>query len=53
VNSVDLSDHGRGIHVTDDRTPVDVTAFGSSYVQETKGLGTASISIDFAIGDRL
>lgn len=47
VNSVDLSDHGRGIHVSDNRTPVDVTGFGSSYVQETKGLGEASISIDF------
>ena len=47
VNGVDLSDHGRSITVSDERAAVDVTAFGAGYVQETKGLGTATISIGF------
>lgn len=47
VNGVDLSSSANGVHVVDDRAPVDVTTFGSSYTQETKGLGTASITIDF------
>lgn len=47
VNGVDLSNTVRGVHVTDNRNPVDVTAMGSSYMQETKGLGEASITIDF------
>src|SRR4051812_8987525 len=47
VNGVDLSSVARGIHTVDSRNPVDVTAFGSSYTQETKGLGEASITIDF------
>lgn len=47
VNGVDLSSVARGIHTVDSRSPVDVTAFGSSYTQETKGLGEASITIDF------
>jgi hypothetical protein len=47
INSVDLSAQARGIHTVDSRAPVDVTAFGSSYTQETKGLGEASIAIDF------
>jgi hypothetical protein len=47
VNGVDLSSSARGVHVTDSRNPVDVTTFGSSYTQETKGLGEASITIDF------
>lgn len=47
VNGVDLSDHGRSITVNDERAAVDVTAFGAGYVQETKGLGTASISCEF------
>lgn len=47
VNSVDLSDHVRSVSVSDERAAVDVTAMGAGYVQETKGLGTASISIGF------
>src|SRR5204863_6013458 len=47
VNGVDLSDHCRGIHTTDDKTAVDVTAMGAGYTQETKGLGEASITLDF------
>jgi len=47
VNGVDLSSDARGVHITDSRNPVDVTTFGSSYVQETKGLGEASITVDF------
>lgn len=47
VNGVDLSTDCRGIHTTDSRAPIDVTAFGSSYTQETKGLGEASITLDF------
>jgi len=47
VNSVDLSNHARSVTVSDERAAVDVTAFGAGYVQETKGLGTASISVEF------
>jgi hypothetical protein len=47
VNGVDLSSSCRGIHTVDDRAPIDVTTFGSGYTQETKGLGTASITLDF------
>jgi hypothetical protein len=47
VNGVDLSADCSGIHTVDTRNPVDVTAFGSSYTQETKGLGQASITLDF------
>lgn len=47
INSVDLSSAVRGVHVEDSRNPVDVSAMGAGYIQETKGLGTASITIDF------
>lgn len=47
VNGVDLSSSARGIHVNDSRDAKDVTTFGSSYTQETKGLGSAAITIDF------
>jgi len=47
VNAVDLSDHASKVTCKDDRASVDVTAMGSSYIQETKGLGTAEIDIDF------
>jgi hypothetical protein len=47
VNGVDLSASCRGIHTVDSRAPVDVTAFGAGYTQETKGLGEASITLDF------
>jgi hypothetical protein len=47
VNGVDLSASARSITVVDSRDPKDVTTFGSSYTQETKGLGSASITIEF------
>lgn len=47
INSVDLSNHVRSITVNDERAAVDVTAMGAGYTQETKGLGTASITIGF------
>jgi hypothetical protein len=47
VNGIDLSARTRGVHVTDDRAAVDVTAMGAGYVAEAKGLGTAAITIDF------
>lgn len=47
VNGVDLSASAKGVHVEDSKNPVDVTTFGSGYIQETKGLGTATITIDF------
>lgn len=47
VNGVDLSAWGRGVHAEDSKAPVDVTTFGAGYTQETKGLGTATISVDF------
>lgn len=47
VNAVDLSDHCRGIHTVDNKAAIDVTAMGAGYTQETKGLGTASITLDF------
>jgi hypothetical protein len=47
VNGVDLSSICRGIHTVDSKKPIDVTAFGAGYTQETKGLGEASISLDF------
>lgn len=47
VAGVDLSSVSKGIHVTDNRNPVDVTAFGVGYIQEAKGLGEASITVDF------
>lgn len=54
VNSVDLTDHCYSVTVTDERNAVDVTVFGVTYVQETKGLGTAAIGLemfqDFASG---
>ncbi len=47
VNSVDLSDHCTKVTTTDDRAEVDVSAFGSGYVQVTKGLGTGEIELEF------
>ncbi len=47
VNGVDLSARGRGCHSEDSRAPVDVTAFGAGYIQEAKGLGTGTITVDF------
>lgn len=47
VNATDLSDHASKVTCKDDRATVDVTAMGASYVQMTKGLGTAEIDVDF------
>lgn len=47
VNGQDLSSAVRGVTVEDSRNPVDVTGMGSGYIQETKGLGTAAITIQF------
>jgi hypothetical protein len=47
VNGVTLSDHANKITVNDTRTVVDITAFGATSKAITKGLGDASISIDF------
>lgn len=47
VNGVDLSDHASKVTVTDNRASVDITAFGAGYTQVTKGLGDASIQVDF------
>jgi hypothetical protein len=47
VNNIDLSDHCSKATCVDDRNEVDVTAMGSGYEQATKGLGKASISLDF------
>lgn len=54
VNGVTLSDHAFNITVEDNRTEVDITAFGATSKAITKGLGDASITIafyqDFAAG---
>lgn len=47
VNGVVLSDHSNKVTVNDTRDEVDITAFGASSKAVTKGLGDASISIDF------
>lgn len=47
IGAVDLSSAVRGVHIEDSRNPVDVSAMGTSYIAETKGLGTAAITIDF------
>lgn len=47
VNGVDVSDHASKVTCKDDRNQVDVTAFGAAFVQVTKGLGQAEITIDF------
>lgn len=47
INSVVLSDHGNKVTVTDTRTSVDITAFGATNKAVTKGLGDATIAIDF------
>lgn len=47
VNSVVLSDHANKVTVTDTRDSVEVTGFGASNKAYTKGLGDATISIDF------
>ena len=47
VNGVTLSDHANKVTVNDTRDEVDITAFGATAKAITKGLGDASISIDF------
>jgi hypothetical protein len=47
INGTDLSANVKGVHVEDSANPVDVTAMGAGYIAETKGLRTASITIDF------
>lgn len=50
VNGVDLSDHCSKATCVDDRNEVDVTAMqtaAQAYEQITKGLGKASIALDF------
>jgi hypothetical protein len=47
IGGVDLSDHASKVTITDNRDSVDITAFGATNKAVTKGLGDASISIDF------
>jgi hypothetical protein len=47
VNGVTLSDHSNSVTVTDTRDSVDITAFGATSKAVTKGLGDATIAIDF------
>jgi hypothetical protein len=47
VNSVTLSDHANKVTVEDMRDEVDVTAFGASSKAIAKGLGDATITVDF------
>jgi hypothetical protein len=47
INSVTLSDHANSVTVNDTRDSVDITAFGAVNKAVTKGLGDASISVDF------
>jgi hypothetical protein len=47
INGVTLSDHAKKVTTTDTRNPVDVTAFGATATTVVKGLGDATISIDF------
>lgn len=47
VNGVTLSDHANSVTVEDTRDAVDITAFGATSKATTKGLGDASITIDF------
>jgi len=46
VNTVDLSDHCSKVTLTDDRTSVDITAFGATSLAVTKGLGDAKVSLE-------
>lgn len=47
VNGVTLSDHSNKVTVNDTRDEVDITAFGATSKALSKGLGDASISVDF------
>jgi hypothetical protein len=54
INGVTLSDHSNSVTVEDNRTQVDITAFGATNFAYTKGLGDAKITVklyqDFAAG---
>src|SRR5687768_13510743 len=47
VNGVTLSDHANNVTVEDTRDTLDITAFGATSKAVTKGLGDASITINF------
>jgi hypothetical protein len=47
VNGVTLSDHANNVTVEDTRETLDITAFGATSKAVTKGLGDASITINF------
>ncbi len=47
VNGVTLSDHGNSVTVNDERESKDFTAFGATNKQVGKGLGDASIEVNF------
>jgi hypothetical protein len=47
VNGVTLSDHANQVTINDTRDSVDVTAFGATSKAVAKGLGDASISVQF------
>lgn len=47
VNGVDLSDHVDTVTVTDTRSKVPITAMGATANAYTKGLGDASIQLNF------
>ena len=47
INGVTLSDHAKKVTVEDSRTEVDVTAFGATSIAVAKGLGDASMTVEF------
>jgi hypothetical protein len=47
VNGVTLSDHANQVTIEDTRDSVDVTAYGATNKAVAKGLGDASITVDF------
>jgi len=47
VNGVTLSDHANNVTIDDNREQVEVTGFGASNKAYTKGLGDASITVQF------
>jgi len=47
IGGTDLSDHASKVTITDTRDTVDITAFGATNKAVTKGLGDATIAIDF------
>lgn len=47
INGVTLSDHAKSVTVTDTREQQDFTAFGATAKVVGKGLGDASITVEF------